>query len=194
MRVLAIRKDGPLLLASWDELAAMMGKPRDLAPDIQRGTFEGTIFRLRRDAMKKLPRLDGEFVGSSSSCIVSDYQNAHRRTPLVEIYGEGFKKICFGYKKALAILTHLDDLIEFIEAEDLRRIQIRGGDNDTSHEPYITKSISRRVRLYNPHFGDEKLCKCGHEYGKHFDWMEDEDERGVDCKHCDCCDFVSEKG
>ena len=35
---------------------------------------------------------------------------------------------------------------------------------------------------YDPKFGDDKLCKCGHPYYRHFDTYED--MRPVGCKYC----------
>ena len=55
--------------------------------------------------------------------------------------------------------------------------------------PYIVK---RRVQivteyLYNPAYGDQKLCECGHKYVKHFDPYED--WHAVGCKFCVCDHF-----
>ncbi len=35
---------------------------------------------------------------------------------------------------------------------------------------------------YDPNFGDEKVCKCGHPYHRHFDSYEDNEPVG--CKYC----------
>lgn len=35
---------------------------------------------------------------------------------------------------------------------------------------------------YNPGFGDERLCECGHSYYRHFDTYEDMEPVG--CKYC----------
>lgn len=59
-----------------------------------------------------------------------------------------------------------------------------------SEQPYILKTITRTVRLYNPKFGDNRKCICGHAYERHFDGYEDEDEADVGCKYCACCNFV----
>lgn len=39
---------------------------------------------------------------------------------------------------------------------------------------------------YDPKFGDERVCECGHTYERHFDWMED---YRPGCKYCPCIDF-----
>ena len=47
--------------------------------------------------------------------------------------------------------------------------------------------ITETLRLYNPKFGDDKVCKCGHSYDRHFDSYED--MAAVGCKYCQCFDF-----
>lgn len=44
---------------------------------------------------------------------------------------------------------------------------------------------------YDPHFGDDKKCKCGHSYHRHFDTYEDMDPVG--CKYCGCQEFKQVK-
>ncbi len=43
------------------------------------------------------------------------------------------------------------------------------------------------VRKYNPSYGDDRLCKCGHPYYRHFDSYDD--NAPVGCKYCDCHTF-----
>ena len=43
------------------------------------------------------------------------------------------------------------------------------------------------VRKYNPSYGDDRLCKCGHPYYRHFDSYDD--NAPVGCKYCDCYTF-----
>lgn len=57
-------------------------------------------------------------------------------------------------------------------------------------QPYI---VTERVvvdRKYNPNYGDDRICKCGHEYYRHFDSYEDME--AVGCKYCGCWDFTEE--
>jgi hypothetical protein len=49
------------------------------------------------------------------------------------------------------------------------------------HDPCLLK------QQYDPHFGDEKNCECGHPYHRHFDSYEQ--MRPVGCKYCDCFVF-----
>ncbi len=56
-----------------------------------------------------------------------------------------------------------------------------------SEKPYIE---TRRVvidKKYNPNYGDDKICECGHPYYRHFDSYEDMYNCG--CKYCPCYEF-----
>lgn len=44
---------------------------------------------------------------------------------------------------------------------------------------------------YDPEFGDERVCQCGHKYHRHFDSYED--MAPVGCKYCACDEFVEIK-
>jgi len=55
-------------------------------------------------------------------------------------------------------------------------------------EPYIHKIITTEKKLYNPKYGDDRICKCGHSYYRHFDTYED--MGNVGCKYCDCYEFI----
>lgn len=59
--------------------------------------------------------------------------------------------------------------------------------NTNTEPPYFTKTITRIVRIYNPNYGDNRVCRCGHTYYRHFDSYED--MRPVGCKYCDCQEF-----
>lgn len=56
-------------------------------------------------------------------------------------------------------------------------------------QPYITTRRAYDFREYNPKFGDDRMCECGHVYYRHFDSWEDMDPCG--CKYC-CCDTFKE--
>src|SRR5690242_1193620 len=53
-----------------------------------------------------------------------------------------------------------------------------------------------RIRLFpnsekadfDPDHDQESVCKCGHAYRRHFDWMENNEHVG--CKYCPCAEFV----
>ena len=61
---------------------------------------------------------------------------------------------------------------------------------DCSAGPYLMKTITTVIRLYNSQFGDQRKCVCGHSYERHFDGYEEPDEQDVGCKYCDCHTFV----
>lgn len=51
--------------------------------------------------------------------------------------------------------------------------------------PYLEKIVIERH--YNPAYGDDRICKCGHRYYRHFDGYEDNYHCG--CKYCGCYNF-----
>ena len=53
--------------------------------------------------------------------------------------------------------------------------------------PYLIELEVVRHRKYNPNYGDDRICKCGHPYYRHFDSYDD--MNAVGCKYCDCFDF-----
>lgn len=56
-------------------------------------------------------------------------------------------------------------------------------------KPYI-ETVTRNFE-YNPNYGDNRICKCGHAYYRHFDSYED--NANVGCKYCQCHDFEEAK-
>ncbi len=56
-----------------------------------------------------------------------------------------------------------------------------------TEKPYIIKTITSQEAFYNPKYGDDKVCKCGHEYHRHFDSYEEMFPAG--CKYCKCFRF-----
>jgi len=60
-------------------------------------------------------------------------------------------------------------------------------------QPYIEKIEVNveKISLYNPKYGDERVCQCGHPYRRHFDPYEHNE--AVGCKYCDCMEFVEAK-
>lgn len=61
---------------------------------------------------------------------------------------------------------------------------------DSSDSPYIETrvTVTAIFREYNPKYGDDKLCKCGHSYYRHFDSYEG--MAPVGCKYCRCREFI----
>lgn len=54
--------------------------------------------------------------------------------------------------------------------------------------PYIIKERIVVDMAYNPEYGDNRICTCGHPYHRHFDSYEDMEPCG--CKYCSCDEFV----
>lgn len=44
---------------------------------------------------------------------------------------------------------------------------------------------------YDPNFGDDRKCACGHPYHRHFDSYED--MAPIGCKYCQCDKFIEAK-
>src|SRR3982751_6777848 len=51
-------------------------------------------------------------------------------------------------------------------------------------KPYLEKTFN----IYNPQYGNYRVCICGHRYYRHFDSYEDNEPVG--CKYCPCSTFV----
>jgi len=54
--------------------------------------------------------------------------------------------------------------------------------------PYIETKRIVIDRKYNPKYGDDRECICGHPYYRHFDSYED--NYPIGCKYCSCDEFV----
>ena len=61
----------------------------------------------------------------------------------------------------------------------------------SNEKPYLTKVQIVTEDVYNPNYGDDRICRCGHIYYRHFDTYDDMYNCG--CKYCDCIDFVEKK-
>jgi len=60
------------------------------------------------------------------------------------------------------------------------------------YEPeYLIKEIITYEKSYNPNYGDNRICECGHLYYRHFDTYED--MLPVGCKYCQCSLFKESK-
>jgi hypothetical protein len=56
---------------------------------------------------------------------------------------------------------------------------------------YIKESVSTIDKIYNPYFGSDNLCACGHPYYRHFDSYDD--NYPVGCKYCECMTWKKPK-
>ena len=64
---------------------------------------------------------------------------------------------------------------------------------ENTESPYIekVKVVETVERKYNPAYGDDRVCQCGHPYHRHFDSYED--MYAIGCKYCGCDDFKEEE-
>jgi len=63
--------------------------------------------------------------------------------------------------------------------------------SNEQQKPYIVKLEENVIRLYNPEYGDDKLCTCGHVYYRHFDTYDE--MFSIGCKYCDCRLFTEKE-
>ena len=68
------------------------------------------------------------------------------------------------------------------------------GDTFANETGFLTNDITYWLPLptppkppYDPLFGDDRVCKCGHSYYRHFDTYENMSPVG--CKYCGCNEF-----
>jgi hypothetical protein len=61
------------------------------------------------------------------------------------------------------------------------------GDSDWRNKPYLYTTTIETTGAYNPNYGDDIECKCGHAYYRHFDTYDNMDPCG--CKYCGCSEF-----
>jgi len=60
-----------------------------------------------------------------------------------------------------------------------------------TNDPYIIEKEIVVHHKYNPYYGDDMICECGHAYYRHFDTYENMEDVG--CKYCNCDIFVEAK-
>lgn len=58
-------------------------------------------------------------------------------------------------------------------------------------KPYLITTEVLSYRHYNPNYGDDRICKCGHPYHRHFDSYDNMSPVG--CKYCKCFTFKEKK-
>lgn len=54
--------------------------------------------------------------------------------------------------------------------------------------PYLEYEYKVVEKKYNPNYGDNRICVCGHSYYRHFDSYEGMAATG--CKYCGCDNFI----
>ena len=88
---------------------------------------------------------------------------------------------------AIANCESLNWLVKQLRMASLLRLSQRY-QTKMLHEIRSMNVFGNNCQVYNPEFGDQKLCKCGHPYYRHFDTYED--MRAVGCKYCGCHLFI----
>ena len=61
---------------------------------------------------------------------------------------------------------------------------------NSSNSPYLEYEYKVVQKMYNPSYGDNRKCICGHSYYRHFDSYENMETCG--CKYCGCQEFVED--
>ena len=77
---------------------------------------------------------------------------------------------------------------ELCEIKDKWGRKIKAKLISTTNSPYLEYEYKKIIRKYNPKYGDDRVCICGHTYYRHFDSWEDMADCG--CKYCGCNNFV----
>ncbi len=91
-------------------------------------------------------------------------------------------------------------MLEFTEVElkeirdALNNWEMEEGMYDWSPNLAVIRSVREKlgftedvVKMYDPKFGDDKVCVCGHTYYRHFDTHHQ--MYAIGCKYCHCDQF-----
>lgn len=81
------------------------------------------------------------------------------------------------YCHKMGVQTNSEDVI-ILSCDEFKPIE---------EPPYLKKEIITTVYSYNPNYGDNRICECGHTYIRHFDSYENMEPCG--CKYCGCYTF-----
>ena len=101
-----------------------------------------------------------------------------------DVYYENTVIRTCGYKSDASELTHLlNTAYSLGHADGARAERIKF---NPSTSTYLNRV--EVIRVYNPQYGDDRVCKCGHTYYRHFDPYEDME--AVGCKYCMCGTFT----
>ena len=125
---------------------------------------------------------------------IKNEHNGRFTSPAVHNWAQ--KRITPEMRKAMSLVANevsptedeARDLGEFLTLMEI----LQGKASAPEQLPYIEETVTTVVRKYNPKYGDERLCKCGHTYDRHFDSYDDMSPVG--CKYCSCHTFVERKG
>ncbi len=72
------------------------------------------------------------------------------------------------------------------------RLKTKHGENvNVDYMHRLRDIIDQYPVEYDPNYGDNRLCECGHTYYRHFDPYENMEDVG--CKYCRCDTFKEAK-
>lgn len=113
---------------------------------------------------EKNPWRTTNLVATSSKLVASDTSASHKESARLE---EIARKFTERMKRRGIILIPGDEriLISLIQEA-------------------VSSSPVTKERVYDPAFGDDKVCRCGHQYYRHFDTYDEMNPVG--CKYCSC--------
>lgn len=74
-------------------------------------------------------------------------------------------------------------LVAHYESEQLNKHT----DISCDEKPYLEVVTIETDRKFNPKYGSDRKCKCGHPYHRHFDSYDE--MKAIGCKYCDCYVF-----
>lgn len=102
--------------------------------------------------------------------------------PECKIYGAGPGAVLF--MDLNFVMEYPEQLPAFRTVEDEQGVTHFAECHIDINEPYYTYAYEVVQLGYNPEYGDDKICKCGHAYHRHFDFWETPPRLG--CKYCSC--------
>ena len=121
-------------------------------------------------------------------------------------------------KKGINGLTKTEcmDLFGMLKEEEAYPVEIAGLQSECSAMGFIGKNADKKLEhehdglkqyvrnvldkmnslpyiagRYNPDYGDDRICVCGHSYARHFDSYDNMEPVG--CKHCGCQAFQEDE-
>ena len=78
-------------------------------------------------------------------------------------------------------------IIYYLKPTEGRKINDFLEPNEAGENPYLVEYEILTIHKYNPNYGDDRECECGHPYYRHFDSYDEMVACG--CKYCNCYEF-----
>jgi hypothetical protein len=83
------------------------------------------------------------------------------------------------------------ECLELIQEGNFQLLQQKEKELKAANEKpyiYINHVVVSTEQRYNPEYGNNRICQCGHEYYRHFDTYDN--MAAIGCKYCQCRTFV----